>query len=286
MDAPWVWYSDGTGYVRDFSFYRVYGGKRMTKVLTVSFPKSVEHDSPIVISDNVSLTPSDSHKAVVLRFTYKGPVNFENLLYFCGGYIDPRTRNYFASTYRIDAAYPLFTLDNVMPMDSPISAEDMMRMVTAFSLMDECAFEEEWHNPFTASFVAQQNCFSVFAATIDKIVERRMLLNKLRNVLVALADAQSIPPAVQFNYYNFLEHLSQAEAGLKAFMLHWTVLGMQDIYPKSVDKKLVSVLNFPLFEKIHGRLDYADRILLVELFEKQRDGSLEDDAFLLEDDED
>jgi len=258
----------------------------MAKIITVSFPKGAEHGFPIVISDNVSLALNDGDGANVLQFMHKEPVNFENLLYFCGGYIDPRTRNYFASTYRMDAAYPLFTLDSVMPMDSPISAEDMVRMIMAFSLMDECAFEEVWHNPFTASFVAQQDCFPVFAATIDTIVERRMLLNKLRNALVSFADAESIPPAVKLNYYNFLEHLSQAEAGFKAFMLHWTVLGMQGIYPKLVDKKLVAMLNFPLFEKVHGRLDYADRDLLLELFEKQRDGSLEDDASLLEDDED
>ena len=258
----------------------------MAKVFTVSFPRSVEHDSPIVISDNVSLTANDGDGAVVLRFAHKEPVNFENLLYFCGGYIDPRTRNYFASTYRMDAAYPLLTLDSVMPMDSPISAEDMVRMINAFSLTDECAFEEAWHNPFTASFVARQDCFAAFEAAVDKIVKIRMLLNKLRKSLASFTDVQSIPPATRFNYSNFLEHLSQAEAGLMAFMLHWTVLGMQEIYPKPVDKKLVAMLNFPLFEKIHGRLDYADRGLLSKLFEKQRDGSLEDDASLLEYDED
>jgi len=258
----------------------------MAKIITISFPKGAEHGLSIVISDNISLVLNDGDGEIILQFVHKEPVNFENLLYFCGGYIDPRTRNYFASTYRMDAAYPLFTLDSVMPIDSPISAEDMERMITAFSLMDECAFEEVWSNPFTASFVAQQDYFPTFAATIDKIVERRMLLNKLRNALASFADAQSIPPTVKFNYYNFLEHLSQAEADIKAVMLHWTVLGMQGIYPKSVDKKLVAMLNFPLFEKVHGRLDYADKGLLSDLFEKQRDGSLEDDASLLEDDED
>lgn len=95
-----------------------------------------------------------------------------------------------------------------------------------------------------------------------------------------------MPVDVRHNYSLFWEHLAEAKEAFKAFMLHWTVLGMLGIYPKTVDKKLVAVFNFPLFERAHGKLDYANRPGLTRLFENQRDSSLEDEASFLADEED
>lgn len=257
----------------------------MVNIMNASVPGGSKCHSSIAFSEYVALEPSDSGDSISVQFARKEPVNYKNLVYFCGGYIDPRTRNYYANRYRMDAVFPLFRLDSVMPADSPISAEDLVKMIVAFSPSNKNAFREVWYNPFSASFVGEQDCLEAVMDTIDAILSSRMLLNKFRKALNPFADMQPEPVDVRPNYFLFLEHLAEAEEVFKAFMLHWTVLGMLGIYPKGVDKKLVAVFNFPLFEKVHGKLDYADREALTDFFESQQDGSLEDDASLLEGEE-
>lgn len=255
----------------------------MSGKLAVSFPTAPDACPSIVVSDQVALEPGGDGTAT-LRFARKAPVNFENLVYFCGGYIDPRTRNYYVCAHRMDAVYPLFTLDGVMPEQSPLSAEDMAKMIALFSPEDGNVFEGVWHNPFTASFVARQDCFPVVDAAIGAIVSKRMLLNKMGAILFRYAGVRPVPVEAVHVFHHFLEHVREAEHHLKSFMLHWTVLEMRGIYPRAANKMLAAVFDFPLFEKARGKLDYADRDLLTELWEGQRDGSLEDDAFFVEED--
>lgn len=255
----------------------------MTKMMNAQFSGDAEGCPRIALSEYVALEPNGDGESISVRFARKEPVNCENLVYFCGGYIDPRTRNYYASRYRMDAVFPLLRLDEVMPADSPVSVEDVVKMIAAFSPEDENAFREAWPNPFSASFVAEQDCLGVVAAVVDAIAFSRMKLNKLHTALNSFADVSPMPVHVRPNYFLFLEHLGEAEEAFKTFMLHWTVLEVLGIYPGAVNKKLTAVFNFPLFEKVHGRLNYADRAALAHLFERQRDGSLEDEASLLDD---
>lgn len=257
----------------------------MVKTYQCAFPLNPGEQTQIQVSNYIELGVADNTVMGILKFTCKNSANFENLIYFCGGYLDPQTRDYYVCPHRMDAIFPLFMLDEAVPANTLLNSAAMMCLITALSPSDKTVFESVWYDNTAVSIVREVDYGNVIEATIDAIIKKRMLLNSLLEALVPHLNKHPVPAENWPNYSLFIENLDQAKQSLTTYMMHWTTLEMLDVYSKKVNKKLAALLNFSLFEKVHGRLDYSDRELLMDLWEQQCDGSLEDDALLDEDEE-
>ena len=249
--------------------------------IQVTLPRGADH-STIQVSQFIHWNHAVNMGMMVLEFTSKTPVNTENLFYFCGGYVDPTSRQYYVCPSRMDALFPLFCIDEVMPEDSVANAERLTKTLSLFTADSSDAFLPEFEEQGIASFVAHLDLLQLMLEVVDSVAQKRRALNELLEQ-ISRRRTQRLTPEHERMYFNsFCVNLEFAKCHWTEFVTIRANLKVQGNYDSIMSKKLVALFDLVSYQKIIPTLNYCDHGLLRELHRQQLNGDLEDEILMTE----
>lgn len=255
-----------------------------TRVHEVSFPlATVEPASSIRVSEYIECGAVGYGREFGLRFTHKPPRNEENLFYFCCGYVDAKTFDYYTCFDPMDAEYPLLSLAEVMPEKGGTAMDFFVDVLRQFSPDDAEAFGESLTGRprMAASIIGESDFSPALYGVMDGILAARTRLNQVRDALEPYAGTSPENKASLHHYWKFCEVLNEAAQWLSLHLecrKKLTAAG----YGARESAKVMGLFNLPLFEKAEPGVDIADEEELRRLWPGQQDGSLVEEVVLNE----
>ena len=249
--------------------------------IQITLPRGADH-STIDVSQFIHWSHDASMGVMVLKFTRKAPVNIENMVYFCGGFVDLSSRQYYACPSRMDALFPLFSIDEVMPEGSIANAERLTKTLSLFTADSSDAFLPEFEEQGIASMMEHLDMLPLLLEVVDNVAQKRRALHELLEQIGRRRTQRLTPEHERMNFNSFCDNLEFAKCHWTEFVTIRADLKVQGEYDSIMSRKLVALFDLVSYQKIIPTLDYCDHDLLRELHRQQLNGDLEDEILMAE----